>query len=178
MWRKNTVDSLTLAWLLSPQSSLMKFAESLQEMINYHTVRCSHWRRVKPDVISCRPSSLPPLQPEGGGGARLGAGLTLCSSSSAVMRPWLLLGKRLQQAAREEMALCFRWPSAGGGKMAEHLQKCHSDFGKDDYALSSWFCFLKQLAGFREASSTCYGEICFLIVIKCLWRSCDLLFLR
>ena len=36
--------------LFSPQSSLTKFAESLQEMINYHTVcyRC----RVKLDLLS------------------------------------------------------------------------------------------------------------------------------
>lgn len=38
------------ALLFSPQSSLTKFAESLQEMINYHTVcyRC----HVKPDILS------------------------------------------------------------------------------------------------------------------------------
>lgn len=36
--------------LFSPQSSLTKFAESLQEMINYHTV-CYHCH-VKPDALS------------------------------------------------------------------------------------------------------------------------------
>lgn len=38
------------AVLFSPQSSLTKFAESLQEMINYHTV-CYH-HHVKPDILS------------------------------------------------------------------------------------------------------------------------------
>lgn len=39
-----------IALSFSPQSSLTKFAESLQEMINYHTV-CCHCH-MKPDVLS------------------------------------------------------------------------------------------------------------------------------
>lgn len=111
-------------------------------------------------------------------GRRGSAGLTLCSSSSTVTGLLLLLGKAAAGRERGNGSV-FRWPSAGGGKMSEHLQKCHGGFERDDHALTAFLVLLSETNGrFPEASSTFYGEICTLIVVDFLWRSCDLIFLR
>lgn len=108
---------LTLAVLPVPQSSLMKFAESLQEMINYHTVHCSHCRRVKPDVFSFV-RLLFPLYSRG----------TMELGRTDALQPlfnchkvFIASGKGCSRP-REGKWLCFfKWPSAGGVKMTEHL---------------------------------------------------------
>lgn len=140
--------------LLSPQSSLMKFAESLQEMINYHTVRCCRRRRVKPDALFLRPSSLPPLQP----GDDKSRPDWHSAAALLLSRGFYCFWERLQRAAREEMAPCFRWPWSGGGKMTERLQKCHGDFEKDNHTLSSWFCFFRQMDGFQNLHTRFMGK--------------------
>lgn len=123
----------------------MKFAESLQEMINYHTVRC---HRVKPDVFSFV-RLLFPLKSwgvgEGGGegGRQSSAGLMLRSSSLTVTRLLLLLGKAATGRERGNGSVVRR-PSAGRGKMTEHLQKCHGDFEQDNCTLTAFLVLFAE----------------------------------
>lgn len=108
-------------------------------------------------VFFC-PSSLPPLQLVGRG-RQSSAGLTLRSSSLTVTRLLLLLGKAAAGRERGNGSV-FRWPSAGRGKMTEHLQKCHGDFEKDNHALTAFLVlFAETNRRFPEALFSFYGYV-------------------
>lgn len=162
---------LTLAVLPVPQSSLMKFAESLQEMINYHTVHCSHCRRVKPYVFFSSVFS----SPYTAGGRWSSAGLTLCSRSLTVTRFLLLLGKAAAGRERGNGSVFLNGRRLEEGKWQNICRNVTVTLRKS-IILCSWLCLLKLIGGFHKLEARFmvmwWGEkICTEVVFLFVWET-------
>lgn len=168
MWCINTIcifsellDVFVLCWLslcfcsLSPASwSSQRACRRWSTITRYATPAATVWNRMR-FLLSVFSSPFT----AGGGGRQSSARLTLRSSSLTVTRLLLLLGKAAAGRERGNGSV-FRWPSAGRGKMTEHLQKCHGDFEKDNHALTAFLVlFAETNRRFPEALFSFYGYV-------------------